>query len=122
MVAYKQLLKGQDIANLIETEDEGRSSNIELLVLSACQTASGDNRAVLGLAGIAVRAGARSTLSTLWEARDVPNTELMLKFYEELAKPGTTRAKALHIAQQSLFERHQAANIWATYILVGNWL
>ncbi|MBE9097420.1 CHAT domain-containing protein [Tychonema sp. LEGE 07203] len=122
IVAYKQLLKGQDIANLIETETPQQSSNIELLVLSACQTASGDNRAVLGLAGIAVRAGARSTLSTLWEAEDAPNTELMLKFYEELAKPGTTRAKALHIAQQSLLERYQAVKTWGTYILVGNWL
>jgi CHAT domain-containing protein len=121
IVAYKQLLKGQDIANLIETETQ-QSNNIELLVLSACETASGDNRAVLGLAGIAVRAGARSTLSTLWEAQDAPNTELMLKFYEELSKPGTTRAKALHIAQQSLFEKYPAANIWGTYILVGNWL
>jgi hypothetical protein len=57
LVAYKQLLKGQDIANLIETQTAEQSNNIELLVLSACQTASGDNRAVLGLAGIAVRAG-----------------------------------------------------------------
>ncbi|MEG4800298.1 CHAT domain-containing protein [Microcoleus sp. ARI1-B5] len=122
IVAYQKLLKGQDIASLIETGTEERSSDIELLVLSACQTASGDNRAVLGLAGIAVRAGARSTLSTLWEAQDAPNTELMLKFYEELSKPGMTRAKALHLAQKSLFERHQATNIWATYILVGNWL
>lgn len=122
IVAYKQLLKGQDIASLIATENQQQSNNIELLVLSACQTAAGDNRAVLGLAGIAVRAGARSTLSTLWEAQDAPNTELMLKFYEELSKPGTTRAKALHIAQRSLFEKYPAANIWATYILVGNWL
>lgn len=122
IVAYQKLLKGQDIASLIETGTQERSSNIELLVLSACQTASGDNRAVLGLAGIAVRAGARSTLSTLWEARDAPNTELMVQFYEELSKPGMTRAKALHLAQKSLFEKERAANIWATYILVGNWL
>jgi CHAT domain-containing protein len=122
IVAYQKLLKGQDIASLIETEIQERSTNIELLVLSACQTASGDNRAVLGLAGIAVRAGARSTLSTLWEAQDAPNTELMIKFYEELSKPGMSRAKALHLAQRSLFDRYPAANIWATYILVGNWL
>ncbi|MBE9163662.1 CHAT domain-containing protein [Tychonema sp. LEGE 06208] len=122
IVAYQKLLKGQDIANLIETETPQQQTNIELLVLSACQTASGDNRAVLGLAGIAVRAGARSTLSTLWEAQDAPNTELMLRFYEELSKPGMTRAKALHFAQKSLLERYEPANIWATYILVGNWL
>lgn len=122
IVAYKQLLKGQDIANLIASETAERANNIELLVLSACQTAAGDNRAVLGLAGIAIRAGARSTLSTLWEAQDAPNTELMLKFYDELSKPGMTRAKALHLAQQSLFEKYPAPNIWGTYILVGNWL
>ena len=56
------------------------------------------------------------------EAQDAPNTALMIQFYEELSKPGMSRAKALHLAQRSLFDKYQAANIWATYILVGNWL
>lgn len=117
IVAYQDILKGEDLANLVKT-----GSDIELLVLSACQTAEGDNRAVLGLAGIAVRAGARSTLSTLWIAQDRATTELMLRFYEELSKPGMTRANALHIAQKALFARYPNPYIWATYVLVGNWL
>lgn len=122
IVAYNDLIKGQDLANLIETNSKGEPNKIELLVLSACETAQGDNRAVLGLAGIAIRAGARSTLSTLWVALDEPNTELMVRFYQELSKPNTTRAKALQTAQKALFERYKAPNVWAPYILVGNWL
>ena len=96
-----------------------RSSDL----LSSCSTAAGDNRAVLGLAGITVRAGARSTLSTLWEAQDDPNTELMIQFYRELKKDGMTRAKALRNAQLALINQgYRAPNRWATYVLVGNWL
>ncbi len=122
IVGYKEVIKGEDLANLIQSHSQENSNNLELLVFSACETAKGDNRAVLGLAGIAVRAGARSTLSTLWKAQDEQNTELMLRFYQELSKPGTSRAKALHIAQKALFEKYQNPHIWATYILVGNWL
>jgi len=51
--------------------------------------------------------------------QDVTNTELMLQFYQELAKPGTTKARALHLAQQALFERYPDPYFWAPYILVG---
>jgi CHAT domain-containing protein/Fe2+ or Zn2+ uptake regulation protein len=122
IVAYNQLVKGKDLANIIQSNRQSESQTIELLVLSACYTAQGDNRAILGLAGIAVRAGARSTISTLWEARDAANTELMAKFYQELSKPNMTRAKALQLSQKSLFEQYKAPNVWAPYVLVGNWL
>lgn len=117
IVAYQELIRGRDLGNII------RSGNpIELLILSACSTAQGDNRAVLGLAGTAVQAGARSTVSTLWEAQDLANTRLMLQFYQALSKPGTTRAKALQQAQLALMdEGYRAPHIWAAYILVGNW-
>ena len=122
IVAYNELVTAKDFANIIETGNKGKSNNIELLVLSACKTAEGDNRAVLGLAGIAVRAGARSTLSTLWEAQDATNTELMIKFYDELSKPGMTRAKALHNAQKEVANTDTTPHLWAPYVLVGNWL
>ena len=122
IVAYNELVTAKDFANIIETGNKGKSNNIELLVLSACKTAEGDNRAVLGLAGIAVRAGARSTLSTLWKADDRVNTELMSKFYDELAKPGMTRAKALHNAQKEVANTDTTPHLWAPYVLVGNWL
>src|SRR5262249_30376150 len=47
-----------------------RDEPLELLTLSACDTAAGDDRAALGLAGIAVRAGARSAVATLWQVHD----------------------------------------------------
>lgn len=122
IVAYNDLIKSQDLASLVEISNKDEPSKIELLVLSACETAQGDNRAVLGLAGIAIRAGARSTISTLWVALDRPNTQLMAQFYQELSKPNTTRAKALQTAQKALFEQYKAPNVWAPYILVGNWL
>ncbi len=123
IVAYGELLKGEELGNLIQAGSLQGATPIDLLVLSSCSTAAGDNRAVLGLAGITVRAGARSTLSTLWEAQDDPNTELMIQFYRELKKDGMTRAKALRNAQLALINQgYRAPNRWATYVLVGNWL
>ena len=97
---------------------------IELLVLSACRTAVGDKRAALGLAGVAVRAGARSTMASLWYVSDEATALLMTKFYEELAKKEVTKAEALRRAQQAVFEdkRFSHPYFWAAFVLVGNWL
>ncbi|MEM6252335.1 MAG: CHAT domain-containing protein [Cyanobacteria bacterium P01_D01_bin.156] len=97
---------------------------IELLVLSACETASGDKRAALGLAGTAINAGARSTLATLWSINDQATAHLIGKFYQALTQPNTTRAKALRQAQLTLLQDPQYRHpiYWAPYVLVGNWL
>ena len=50
---------------------------LELIVLSACQTAEGNNRAALGLAGSAIRAGARSAVGSLWSISDRGTYELI---------------------------------------------
>ena len=123
IVAYEELLQGDELGALIQAGSLQGATPIEMLVLSACSTASGDKRAVLGLAGIAVRAGARSTVSTLWDAQDSPNTQLMITFYEELKQSGKTRAEALRNAQLFLMKNVSSApHIWGTYVLVGNWL
>ena len=128
IVAYEELIKSRGLNDLVTTGSDREEGAIELLVLSACSTAEGDDRAALGLAGIAVRAGARSILSTLWIAGDEPTTMLMKRFYQELSKPNVTRAVALHRAQLALFngdgvrQGYDAPNVWATYVLVGNWL
>lgn len=123
IVAYRDLITSQDLGRLLQTRRLGDNSSLELLVLSACSTAQGDNRAVLGLAGIAVQAGARSAVSTLWEAQDFPNTQLMIRFYQALRDPQISRAEALRRAQLSLIEQgYTAPHVWATYVLVGNWL
>jgi CHAT domain-containing protein len=101
-----------------------REQPIELLTLSACETAAGDDRAALGLAGVAVKAGARSVLGTLWLVNDVAAADLVVAFYRELKQPGVSRAVALQRAQQSLLAdlrfRHPA--YWSAFVLIGSWL
>ncbi|NJK49476.1 CHAT domain-containing protein [Candidatus Gracilibacteria bacterium] len=113
----------KELDSLLQVRDTDAIAPIELLVLSACQTASGDNRAVLGLAGVAVRSGARSTLATLWSVRDDSTVELMSEFYKQLKQPGITKAEALRQAQLALLRREYDHPVyWAAFVLVGNWL
>ncbi|MGB7413884.1 MAG: CHAT domain-containing protein, partial [Thermosynechococcaceae cyanobacterium] len=99
LLTWDQLLKGNGLANLLQQRDfENPNSIVDLLVLSACKTAVGDERATLGLAGIAVQAGARSTLATLWSIDDQATTDLMGQFYQAL-EAGQTKAEALRTAQ-----------------------
>ena len=109
----------------LRRRDETQSQVIELLVLSACQTAAGDNRATLGLAGAAIRAGARSTLASLWNIGDRSTAILMGAFYKELATSKVTKAEALRRAQVMLLKQYpnySRPSYWAAYVLVGNWL
>lgn len=123
--AWDERININDLKVLLQTRAESRPETIDLLVLSACQTAEGDKRAALGLAGVAVRAGARSTLATLWEANDTSTAELMAQFYQTLSNPNNspvTKAKALQSAQLQLLHKYKSPASWASYVLVGNWL
>ena len=97
---------------------------VDLLVLSACETATGDRKSALGLAGIAVRGGARSTIASLWAVSDEATVALMTNFYQELAKGNITKAEALRRAQQAILNTEQFSHpfYWSAFILVGNWL
>ena len=101
-----------------------RDTPIELLILSACQTAAGDDRAALGLAGVAIRSGARSTVATLWSIQDDSTARLISQFYRELKTPEISKAEALRKAQLSLLQsdEHQHPFYWSAFILLGNWL
>ncbi len=74
---------------------------IDLLVLSACDTAVGNPDAELGFAGLAAALGVRSTLGSLWDVSDIGTLALMSEFYIEL-KTAPTRVEALRRAQLSL--------------------
>ncbi|MEH1965028.1 CHAT domain-containing protein [Nostoc sp.] len=97
---------------------------VELLVLSACQTAAGDSRAALGLAGAAVRAGARSTIASLWQIDDESTAMFVSAFYRELKSGKITKAEAVHRAQLKLLKHpnYRAPSFWSAYVLIGNWL
>jgi CHAT domain-containing protein len=99
-------------------------TRVELLVLSACQTAAGDNRATLGMAGAAVRAGASSTIASLWQIDDKSTALFVSAFYRELKSGKITKAQALHRAQLKLLEHpnYKAPTFWSAYVLIGNWL
>ncbi len=101
-----------------------REQPLELLTLSACETAQGDERAALGLAGVAIQAGARSALATLWRVRDAAATQLMTTFYQHLQNPAISRARALQLAQLELLqhERYRSPYFWSPFILINNWL
>ncbi|MBE9144287.1 CHAT domain-containing protein [Planktothrix mougeotii] len=122
ILTWETLLKAKKFDHLLRLRDSINSTAIELLVLSACQTAAGDKRATLGLAGIAVRAGARSTLATLWSVDDKSTTKLMSLFYQQLANSNVGLAEALRRAQLSLLDEYEIPYFWSPYIVVGNWL
>ena len=112
---------------MLRTGSLKRSQPIELLVLSACNTAQGDDEAILGLAGVAVRAGARSTIATLWGANDEATANLMGKFYQNLAADTQiSKARALRQAQLELLVEEDSLYrhpyYWAPFVLIGNWL
>ncbi len=113
-----QLLRGQGENDMLHEREP-----IDLLVLSACQTAKGDNRAALGLAGVAVRSGARSTLATLWSVQDLSTAQLMAEFYRRFTQAGVTKAEALRQAQLSVLNTPQYKHpyYWSPFVLVGNW-
>jgi CHAT domain-containing protein len=122
--ARGELLRPNDLNSLLRSSNSDVIREIELMVLSACQTALGDNRATLGLAGLAVRSGARSTLATLWQVSDESTVKLMQDFYSQWSQGNISKAKALHQAQQQLLKepKYQNPYYWAAYVLVGNWL
>jgi CHAT domain-containing protein len=124
ILTWNKLLNLKDFDRLFQINTNLDSQAIQLLVLSACETADGDKRAALGLSGIAVRAGARSTLATLWAVDDESTAQLMSQFYQELQNNELNKAKALQQAQIKLLKNKNSESplIWAPYILVGNWL
>ncbi|WP_219898685.1 CHAT domain-containing protein [Phormidesmis priestleyi] len=100
---------------------------LELLTLTACETAVGDDRSSLGLAGVAIQAGARSALASLWSIDDAATAEVATEFYANLRDANLTKAQALQLAQKALIEKslknpqfsHPA--YWSPFVLVGNW-
>ena len=100
-----------------------RKKQAELLMLSACQTALGDERAALGLAGVALKAGARSALATLWSVYDESAAMAVTEFCRQLGSPGISKAEALRNAQRHLIAQPEYEHPvhWAPFLLIGNW-
>ncbi|NEQ44737.1 MAG: CHAT domain-containing protein [Leptolyngbya sp. SIOISBB] len=124
LVGWNEPLQIKDFQILLREQLPQVQQPIELLVLSACQTAEGDSRAALGLAGFAVRSGAKSTLATLWAVNDASTGSLISEFYQQLAQEQRPKANALREAQISMINSDEFSHpyYWAPFVLVGNWL
>jgi len=110
-------------SQLFRRQQSTTTHGIELLLLSACRTATGSNRAVLGIAGAAIQAGTQSAIASLWSLDDLSSVTFTEAFYQHLGQPGVSRAEALRRAQQAMLQdaNYQAPLFWAAYVLVGSW-
>jgi CHAT domain-containing protein len=101
-----------------------RQEPLELLTLSACETAVGDDRAALGLAGVAIKAGARSAVATLWSINDEASSRVVAEFYRQLRDPTISKAVALQRAQLTLLMdyAYEHPAYWSPFLLLNNWL
>lgn len=118
------LISMNDLGALFRVRGRDRQDPIELLVLNACETASGDDLATLGIAGTAVRAGARSAIASLWTLEDAPSVRFTETLYANLQQPNVSKAEALQKAQLALLQDplYRHPRYWSPYILAGNWL
>ncbi|MEM9273692.1 MAG: CHAT domain-containing protein [Cyanobacteria bacterium P01_F01_bin.143] len=124
LLTWSDRISIQDFDSLFQQRRLGILEPIELLVMSACQTAAGDNRATLGLAGFALRSGARSTVASLWSVSDRATSDLMQEFYAQLSGGNISKSEAIRQAQLKVLSNpvHKHPYFWSSFILVGNWL
>ncbi len=97
---------------------------VELVVLSACDTASGTvepGEGVLGVQRGFQAAGAKNSVAALWRVESLPTTVLMNKFYENLWSNKLPVARALQAAQLALVEMKMPPQFWAAFIASGEW-
>ena len=116
--AYDQQISLKEFEEIMRE----RKSSIELLTLSSCETAVGDNRSTLGLAGVAVRNKVENVLASLWSPNDEDTISPIEEFYRQLKQPNITKAKALRNTQMSLItSSHPSSHpaVWSTFVLIS---
>ena len=121
IVAWDGPLTIDQFGRLIKTT-RYKDEPLDLITLSACKTAVGDDRAVLGLAGVALKAGALSSLATLWEVDDKTTSELVVDFYRQYKTASLSKAQALQQAQIATMKQQKHPYYWSPFLLIGNWL
>jgi CHAT domain-containing protein len=124
ILTYDGKMNMDDLEQFVGVSWFRQDQPVELLTLSACETAVGDDTAALGLASVAIKAGARSALASLWSINDQASSELVSSFYRHLQNPDTSKAVALQQAQISFLndQRYRHPCYWAPFLLIGNWL
>ncbi len=113
-----------ELAETLRTTRFSQETRLDLLFLSACETAASSPRAAFGLAGVAIRSGAASAVASLWRVSDRATAVLIDRFYAELTSKGLSRAAALRRAQLALRSDVTFMHpfYWSSFILINDWL
>ncbi|ETR70230.1 MAG: hypothetical protein OMM_08961 [Candidatus Magnetoglobus multicellularis str. Araruama] len=123
ILAYDKKLTMNQLEKIISLSTI-KQNYVDLLILSACQTAKGNERAAFGLAGVALKAGVKSAVATLWTVDDKATSVIINNFYEQINKNSVSKAKALQFAQNKYMDDYllRHPSFWAPFLLIGNWL
>ncbi|MFM7636207.1 MAG: CHAT domain-containing protein [Cyanobacteriota bacterium] len=89
------------LRQLAEMRQRRGDAQLDLFVLSACRTALGDADSELGFAGLALQAGSRSAIGSLWYVDDVATSALFVQFYRYLDS-GIPKAEALQLTRRAM--------------------
>ena len=123
LLAWDKPVPLQELDSILRQGTQVAANNLELLFLSACQSAKGDQLSSLGIAGVSIQAGAKSTVASLWLVDAESTSQLASSFYGSLAN-GKTKAEALRQAQLALLGKPKTSHpyYWAPFFLSGSWL
>lgn len=121
IMAYDRNMTLLDIKDTLEV-DKLKEAPIDLLTLSACKTAEGDDTMLLGFSGLAVKSNVLSAVGSLWSISDNATMEFMRLFYDGLDH-SLSKAQAIREAQINMLKNKQFRHpfYWSPFILVGNW-
>lgn len=123
---YNKTITLGNLYKIIQNTQSNDNEVLELLTLTGCQTAVGSQRDALGIAGVSLQAGARSSVASLWNIDDEATASIIVQFYDNL-RQGMSKAEALQATQKNWLAenpkgRYAHPGYWAPFVLVGNWL
>jgi CHAT domain-containing protein len=125
LLTWNDRLDLNQFSSLLRNRGIRSGREIDLLILTACYSAQGDNRALLGLAGVAIQSRAKSTIASLWRSDDEATPILITDFYQNLITKKLGKAESLRKAQLFLLNhpnaKYHAPYYWGSFVLVGNW-
>ena len=121
IMAYDKNLNLIDFEGLLQSK-QLKQSPIDLLTLSACETATGDDRVLLGFSGLAIKSNALSAIGTLWASDDQATLEFMTRFYKQIGN-AIPKAQAMRQAQLAMLDSEEFRHpyFWSPFVLIGNW-
>jgi CHAT domain-containing protein len=117
ILGYNQKISALKLKDILSQSRQA----IDLLVLSACETAVGSERAVLGLAGVAAKSGVASILGSLWQVNDDEQSETIEAFYAHFKNAPANKAIALQQVQIEQINNLAHPKTWAALNLSGEW-